>query len=425
LTGDAVSRKTQKYGPSLREGRFLAEENRMVQTSTRNATLEDLAGLLKMQHARKIDVVAPASKFVSRDGVIEIEGTEAILTDDGVTTADGRYVPTTVFDEGVSDKLGIPLPYVRRLRAERPDLYDANVNGWLHGRRVARTGGIASGQPQVEVLHPEDPRSFLLRCFRPDDEGGTGIARAMLSDRYSVMDNLDVLVAALDGVRKAGVSIDVAGCDLTDRKMYVKIVAPEVQALAPSLLRGYRSPYSGLSGSENPTVFAGFVLSNSEVGGGAFSITPRLVVQVCTNGMTITKDALRAVHLGGKMDEGTIRWTEDTEQKNIALVTAKTRDAVATFLDVEYMQKVIAGLEEQAGKPLDNAAEAVKIVAKRLTFDQATTDGVLDHFIRGGQVTAGGVMQAVTSYAQTIEDADKAYDVEAQGVRAMELAYAL
>lgn len=392
----------------------------MVQTSTRNATLEQLADLLKSQHSRKIDVVAPASKFVSRDGVIHVEGTEAVLTEEGVTTADGKYLPTVVFDEGVADKLGIPLAYVRRLRNERPDLYDANVNGWLHGYTPPIYEHLAATQPA-----DPDSRSFLLRCFRPDDDGGQGIARAMLSDRYSVMDNLDVLIATLDGVRKAGVAIDVTGCDLTDRRMYVKIRCPEVQMLAPELLKGYRSPYTGQTGEDNPTVFAGFVVSNSETGGGAFTVTPRLEVQVCTNGLTLTKDALRAVHLGSKMEEGTIRWTEDTEQKNIALVTAKTRDAVATFLDHDFMVKAIRGLEEKAGIAIENPAEAVKIVSKRLTFDEATTAGVLDHFIRGGQVTAGGLMQAVTSYAQTIEDADKAYDVEAQGVKAMEFAAAL
>jgi hypothetical protein len=45
-------------------------------------------------------------------------------------------------------------------------------------------------------------------------------------------------------------------------------------------------------------VFAGFVISNSETGCGAFTLTPRLIVQVCRNGMTIIKDAIRAVHLG-------------------------------------------------------------------------------------------------------------------------------
>ena len=48
-----------------------------------------------------------------------------------------------------------------------------------------------------------------------------------------------------------------------------------------------------------PIVFAGFVISNSETGGGAFSVTPRLVVKVCNNGLTITADALRAIKATG------------------------------------------------------------------------------------------------------------------------------
>jgi hypothetical protein len=48
--------------------------------------------------------------------------------------------------------------------------------------------------------------------------------------------------------------------------------------------------------------------------------------------------------------------------------------------------------------------------------------GKLAHFIRGGQLTAGGVMQAVTSVAQTLDDADTAADLEAQALRVMDLA---
>lgn len=52
------------------------------------------------------------------------------------------------------------------------------------------------------------------------------MARAFLSDRYSVIDNLDVLTATLDGVRQAGVDVSIDRCDLTDRRMYVRIIAP-------------------------------------------------------------------------------------------------------------------------------------------------------------------------------------------------------
>lgn len=409
----------------------------MIRTDTRNATLADLATLLQDQHARKVDVVAPAASITSEDGVLVIKGTEAVLDDDGVTQSDGRYRPTTVCDEGIAEKLSIPVAYVRRMRAERPDLFDRNVNGWLHGRKPLIVGAQRVTPEEMDTLPrnphgagwlkrpaiPGDDRSFLVRCFRGDD-GGEGVARAFLSDRYALIDNLDALTAALAGVKDAGVEVEIDGCDLTDRRMYVRVKAPAVQLLAPTLLGRYRSPFTGASGADNPTVFAGFVISNSETGGGAFTITPRLVIQVCSNGMTITKDALRAVHLGGRQDEGVIRWSEDTQRKTIDLITAKTRDAVATFLDVEYMRKVIDDVEEKSTAQIGDVQETVKVVGKALSFDKDTIAGVLDHFIRGGDPTAGGLMGAVTSYAQTVGDADAAHEIESQALRALDLAAA-
>lgn len=402
-----------------------------LRTEARDASLTDLRDLLVEQHARKIDVVAPASKIRSTEGDIVVAGTNPILSENGVTAADGTYRPTSVFDEGLADKFGIPLAYVRRLRAERPDLMDANVNGWLHGRcakmRMPSIDEVRTGRTdpvEVRPAVPGDERSFLIRAFRGDDQEN-GIARAFLSDRYSVMDNLDALTAALDGVAQAGAPIDIEGCDLTDRRMYVRIKSPAVTAMAPTLLERYRSPFSGDRGADNPTVFAGFVISNSETGGGAFSIVPRIVIQVCSNGMTITKDAMRSVHLGGRMDEGVIRWSQDTEEKNLGLITAKARDAVATFLDVDYLTKVIRDIEEKAGKKIVNPQEDVLTVTKRLAFDEATRDSVFRMFIEGGDLTAGGVMQAVTAAARETVDADKAHDMEAQALRALEFAAAL
>lgn len=405
-----------------------------VQTTVRNADLTDLRKLLVEQHARKVDIVAPATKFKAEDGDIVVSGLDPILEDDGVTDANGAYRPTAIFDEGVADKLKIPLSYIRRLREERPDLYDANVNGWLHGRkplvrqmRATDSEGHGNGLTQPVVIRdaiPADQRSFLLRTFRGDG-GEPGIARALLSDRYAVTDHLDVLMAALDGVRQAGAPVEIQGADLTDRRMYVRIVAPSIQALAPVLLERYRSPFTGATGADNPVVFAGFELSNSETGDGAFSITPRIVVEVCSNGYKITKDALRAVHLGGRMDESVIRWSEDTQQRNIQLVTAKARDAVRTFLDVGYMQRVIRELEEKAGKPFENPQDNLKVLGKKLQYDEATQDAIFAMFVKGGDLTAGGVMHAVTAAARDMVDADKAAELESSAVRALEFAYSM
>jgi hypothetical protein len=311
---------------------------------------------------------------------------------------DGSYVPTDVCDQGIADKLGIPGAYLRKLREQKPELYDANVNGWLAG----------------------DERKFLLRCLRGEDGGGA--ARAFLSDGYKIIDNLDVLLAALDGVRGSGFPVRIDGCDLTERRMYVRIVCEEVRVLAPVLLAGYRSPFTGAAGADSPVVFAGFVLTNSETGCGAFTLTPRLVVQVCRNGMTITRDAMRAVHLGERHEEGRVTWSGNTLDKTLALITAKTTDAVATFLDPAYVQRAVRAMERYAGHPVADPQEAIEVVSARLRFTDDQQRDILTHFIRGGDLTAGGVMHAVTSVAQTLDDADTAHEMETLALRVLEAA---
>jgi hypothetical protein len=406
-----------------------------VMPGTRNATLTDMVEVLRHQRARRLDVVAPAAAIQAHDGDLVIGSTVSHLGADGVTSAAGTYRHTAVADEGLADKLGISLAYLRRLRSSRPDLWDANVNGWLHGNDLAG--------------YPPDERKFLVRLFQPDGNGdGLGVARAVLSDSYKVIDNLDALMATLDGIRQAGVEVVFDGLDLTERRLYARVVAPSIRALAPALLAGYRSPFGGrmyVPGSNwtpqqaraaaahdsrahqpgtEPVLFAGFVISNSEVGDGAWSITPRVVAEICGNGLQIANDVTRAIHLGTRQTEGIVRYSANTMDKELALITARARDAVATFLSTGYLLGKIAQLERKAGVPVSHPDQTVRQVAKAAKFSDELTDAILGHFIRGGQLTAGGVMQAVTSVAQTLDNADAAHDLETQAIRVLDLAAA-
>jgi hypothetical protein len=398
----------------------------MTTTSIRQADLNQLAAALHDQKTRSLDVVAPASQLTFTGGSLVLQGVEPILDETGFTIVDGTYQPTGVGDEGIADKLDIPLPYLRRMRTGRLDLFDANVNGWL----------------------ANDKRSFLLRLLRGDQASESrGVLRAFLSDKYRTIDNFDVLLATLAGMKEAGVESPEIQADLTDRRMIVRVTVPSMKVYAPELLKGYRSPFDGrpvgrgwtpeamaqhnnsiahrATLPDDPIVFAGFVIANSETGNGRYSITPRLEIKVCANGLTISADALSQVHLGAKQDSGIVKASGATVKANIELVKQQTADAVRTFLDVDYVKAKVAEMEEAAGVKVADAQAVVATVGKQLGFTKEQQADILGHFIQGGQLTAGGIMQAVTSAAQLQVDGDAQHEMELAALPALKAAAAL
>lgn len=380
----------------------------MTRTATpdlamRDGSIADMVHLLRNQYENRQDMIQAARGIRAEGGNLIIAGaSQQLLWDQGVTSTEGVYLPTEVCDEGISDKLEIPLAYVRRMRATHPELWDANVNGWLD----------------------RDPgRKFMIRTF-PGFDGTPGVARAFLSHRYQIIDNFDVLTAAMQGIRDAGVGVDILGCDLTERRMHVRAVARNLAQAAPQLLRNYRAP-NGNRGADNPLVSMGIRIRNSELGDGAYVVAPYVVIQVCTNGMTVTQDAQRVVHLGAGKDVGTIQWSHDTNRKSLALITAKTTDAVRAFLQPEYLAEFITGIEAQAATPIVDPNAAILHVSKRLKFTDQQRTEIFRDFISGGDVTAMGVMQAVTSVAQRQPDGDTAANMEARALDALALAASL
>jgi hypothetical protein len=401
----------------------------------RNTGLEQIVKILREQEATKHDVVAPATAITCRNGQIIVKGSEAQLTETGVTSADGIYTPTEVFWGHVADKLKIDRRYLRKMiDAGRTDLLDMNVNGWLQGSG-------AWGDTEVATVHEPDPRSFLIRLFKGTD-GGLGVARGLLSNSYKVtMDNLDVLMAALDGIRLAGVTAQVTDCDLSETRMRVRVVCPEISMLAPDLLTDYRSPFrdgtafrragggghgwtvANADGSK-PVVSSGFSLTNSPLGEGAYTLTPEVDILECWNGLILPSRAQRRAHLGSRLADGVVEVSDETIRIAKELITSETKDAVASWMTSGYLETVVRQLEVKAGIAVEKPDETVKLVTKALTFSEAEQDGILGHFISGGQLTAGGIMQAVSSFAQTIENPDRAWEVGRQAVKAMDLAAA-
>lgn len=385
----------------------------------RNATLADLARVLEEQKDAKRDVVVPASQITSEGGLLRVPGMNTILDVDGVTDVPGLLQPTEVCDGTVAEKLGIPVRYLRDVRAAGLTVPDYSPN---------RDLGVLDDGPLIDAMlnahFAARDGNVMVRAFRgaetlPGIEG-VGVGRAILSDRFATIDNIDVLYAALEAARDASASIEVTKVDLSERAMRVYFVAPEITTLAPILTRGYRSPFRP-DGQASPVVQAGMVLDNSETGGSRFRLGPRFVMKACDNGITRVADAIAQTHLGGRLEAGLIAWSEETQRKNLDLIAAKTRDAVTTFLDVDYMTRCIAEIEERAGEPVVKPLETITVIAQRMKYTEVERETLLSHFIGGGQSTAGGILNAVTSMAQVVEDPDRAAEIEGGALEAMAL----
>lgn len=404
----------------------------MIATQARNASLEDMVNMLRVQHDAKNDAVVPAEAITSFATYGEAFNLEvAGMGPDGPGGNSGQFTATEIFDEHLADKLGIPLAYLRKLRAERPDMLDDNVNGWISGN-------------DYEEVQP-DKRKFFVRTFT-DPDGGPGIARGLLSDTYRAIDNLDVLMSALDGIRAAGVDAEVEKCQISERRMAVEVVCPSIGVVASELLRNYRSPFDsdappeiaggwtleraraaaarehqGYEPGDEPMMWAGFQITNSELGGGAFTLTPRVVLSPCRNGLVIKADMARRVHLGAKLEEGKINWSEETQAANLKLITSMTTDAIAGWLNLDYLTaqlNAISAMDHVIDRP---AAEAVQLVGTTLKYSEEVQNGILEHFIRGGQLTSMGIVNAITSYAQCVESPDLAYELENSALDALAL----
>lgn len=406
----------------------------LAETETlRHAELPDLVNLLKSQADVKFDAVVNAAALRYEGGLLVVEGgalgditPESIIDGAPLPTTDVQFRPTANFEDQVGEKLGIPQRYIRRMRDDAVAELD---------RQQKSGGGLLTDSCTTLLDHNvnhwlrRDPgRRFLVRAFHDGDVNNVGVARALVSDQFGMIDHMDVLLAALEGVKQSGAETVIESCDLTPNNMQVRLSAPNINALAPLWLKGYKSPFDedggngnvarwrriaaaegmGYNVGEEPIVHAGLVIRNSETGGGAAYLAPEVIVRICRNGLTIKADAMRAVHLGSKLDDGIVRFTADTNKKQLDLIIAKARDAVASFLSEDYLQSIVDRIESKAGESVKDPAKVVERVAKKFGFTEDEQNTILSAFITSGQNTAGGVMQAVTAAAQTVGDADRA-----------------
>ncbi|AXA91319.1 DUF932 domain-containing protein [Massilia sp. YMA4] len=337
--------------------------------------LRDLAVELRRQLNAKQDLLAPSRLIQCDTGP---GGTCELALD---VAGDRRaYIVSDIAMHQLAEKLKIPFGYFERMRRERPELLDENVNTWLQ----------ASGN-----------ENRLVRTL-------DGRVRAFLSDRYRRLDNYDVAEFVLPILERLPGAVP-ASTELTESRMYIKYICRRLQCeVAPGDM-----------------VCAGVVVSNSEVGWGHLTVEPLLYRLVCSNGLIAKDLVLRKKHLGKTMQlqEAAVElYKEDTLQADDRAILLKVRDMVEAAVSDVTFRLIVDKLRRTAGiKLADDPVKSVEVLAHRFALSEDERSGVLRSLIEGSQLSGYGLVNAVTSYSQDVLDYDRATELETVGGRLVSL----
>jgi hypothetical protein len=218
-------------------------------------------------------------------------------------------------------------------------------------------------------------------------------------------------------VQLADCEVDV---DITADRFRMRVAVPAIELAVPDLLGDYRMPYSMRDGAPvharpepgevPPVIWAGIELTNSETGGGAAAITPRAVVRICRNGLTAPVE-FRRNHVGARLEEGTVDWSDATRQRALELIKSQVTDVVRAYCSTDYLEQLAQRMRAAKGVEVE-ASTAINTVARTFEFTEAEAQSILDCFIRSGDQTVLGVAQAVTAAAPLVDDTDRQAEME-------------
>lgn len=311
----------------------------------------------------------------SRSLFMQIEDNQPVLEMHGNGANSPSFQINDVAHSQIATKLGIPGRYYQRMVEEAPDLLASNVNHWFDK---------GEGKHMIRTLD--------------------GTARALLSDKYRIIDNDSILATVLPELMQIP-DLQIASCEVTDEKMYLKVLNPRIQADV----------------KVGDTVQAGMLISNSEVGKGTLTVQPLVYRLVCSNGLIVNQAGQKTRHLGkaNEFDANYEVFTSETRDLDNRAYLAKLRDVVrAVTSDVQFNRVVDMMREAQGAKITTNDIPGfveLAVTDRRFGLTKAESEGVLNHLIVDGDLSLFGLSNAVTRYSQDVKSYDRATELESIG----------
>ena len=337
------------------------------------------SGLVLVELATELERQSETKKdFVASTSVLEMtpEGELTLETE----TSSNEFPLTDNCHAQIATKLDIPAKYYNRMRKEAPELLATNVNEWFHNK----------------------PERRMIRTL-------DGQARAFLSDRYRRLDNYDLASAVLPILLEIGLNKkDIVSSELTDTRMYIKVINKRVE----------------LEVKPGDVVQAGMVISNSEIGHGSLKVEPLISRLICKNGMISQDYSQKRYHVGRQVSdtESHELYRDETLKADDTAFFLKVQDTVRAAVDITKFSTIVEQMRSATERKIEgNPVRAVELVSERFGFNSNESGGVLQHLIQGGDLSAYGLLNAITRTSQDVENYDRCTELERDGSRVLSL----
>ena len=377
-------------------------------------TLPALAAELERQAHAKRDLLAPAHSLH-----VHSNAHTALC----IPTIEQTYSVNDIAHGQFAEYLGIPRGFYDFLRARTEALrVPVAMSGVPPTYKVrAEPGQLRLADEQslfdVTVNRLLQSKSADKRLVRLLD----GSVRAFLSKSYSLdLDNFDVFAMAARVIEEIGLCPDdVVSCEVTERRLYLKVVSPKLAAVIHP--HQMRTPGGMLK--EPQIVQAGFVLTNSETGLGSLCIRQVVYKLLCQNGW-IHEEAYRKRHLGRALeaDESGDIYRSDTRRAEAKARLLKIRDQVADTLGEHKFLTLVQKMQASAAVPIEGeVTQVVDVTARKFCLHEDERASVLRNLIEGADLSLWGLSNAITATAQTVGSYDRATELESIGGRCFAL----
>lgn len=255
----------------------------------------------------------------------------------------------------ITERLEIPVRYYYKMINEAPELLVENVNTWLK----------------------KTEKDFFIR-------GLGDSVRALLSERYRVIDHLDVLYCFLNELQAH--EAEVADCFLSETEMNVKVKSNKLRDFVRH---------------KDDLIIGGLLLTNSETGHKALRIEPRTFRVKCANGMVIEEFVTRQIHLGNGNDM--------SDEMIYLSIRRSIRELFGRF------GEIIQTLRETTETKVNNPQRVINNVVEHYRLSDNQRDNILMAFGAEPEYDKYGIANAVTRTAQMEENWEKSLELERIG----------